>query len=85
MSNLPVSGAGLVKNGRFYERNQYFTRSAYRGVHDPAAPLDTKVDTAAYRGSITKDVSFLRIDHVSTEGELFGVWQALYISNFPRR
>ena len=85
MSTLPVFGAGLVKNGRFYERNQYLLRSAYRGVYDPAAPLDAKDDTTAYRGSVTKDVSFLRIDHVSIEGELPGVWQAVYIGNFPRR
>jgi hypothetical protein len=80
-----VSGAGLVKNGSFYECNQYFCWSACRAVYDPAAPLDTPEDTAAGWGSFTKNVSFLRIDYVSIEDELPGVWQAFYISKLPRR
>jgi hypothetical protein len=71
-------GAVLAKKGRFYERNQYFLWSADRAVHNPAAPLDAQAETAVGRISITKDVPILRIDHVSTEGNLLGVWQALY-------
>jgi len=29
-------------------------------------------------GSVTKDVPLLRIDHVTIEAQLLGVWQALY-------
>ena len=70
--------SGLAKKGRFYERNQYFLRSAYRPLHDPAAPLDSQAETTGRRVSITKDVPILRIDHLSIKGKLLGVWQALY-------
>jgi len=70
--------SGLAKKGRFYERNQYFLRSAYRPLHDPAAPLDAQAETTGRRVSITEDVPVLRIDHVPIKGELLGVWQALY-------
>jgi len=73
----PVWGA-LAKNGRFYERNQDFLRSASRAVHDPAAPLYAQAETADHGVSITKDVPVLRIDHVSIKGQLPRVWQALY-------
>jgi hypothetical protein len=59
----------------FYERNQYFLRSAYRAVHDPAAPLDAQAETTDHRVSITKDVPVLRIDHISTKSPLLGVWR----------
>ncbi len=75
--SYPVD-AELAEKGRFHERNQYFTRSAHRPVYDPAAPLDTEAETAVSRVSITKDVPVLRTDHVSTEGKLLGVRQALY-------
>jgi hypothetical protein len=68
----------LAKKGRFYERNQHLLRSAYRPLHDPAAPLDAQAETTGRRVSITKDVPILRIDNVSIKGKLLGVWQALY-------
>ena len=71
-------GAALAKEGRFYERNQYFLRSAYRPFLDPAAPPDAQAETTGRRIRITKDVPILRIDHVSIKGKLFGVWQAFY-------
>jgi hypothetical protein len=61
-----------------YERNQHFPWSADRAVHDPAAPVDAQVETSGRGIWITKDVSELRIDYVSTESPLLGVWQALY-------
>jgi hypothetical protein len=76
IANSVVSG--LAKKGRFYERNQYFTRSAYRPLHDPAAPQDAQAETTGRQIWITKDVPILRIDHVSIKGQLLGVWQALY-------
>jgi len=63
------------KNGHFHERN-YLLRSAFRVVHNPAAPLDAQAETAASRVSITKDVPVLRIDHISTESSLLGVWRS---------
>ena len=59
--------AALAKKGRFHERYQYFTRSAYRAV---AALLDTEAETPASRVSITTDVPVLRIDHISTKSSL---------------
>jgi hypothetical protein len=70
--------AELAKERSRYERHQHCLRSALRAVYDPAAPLDTEAETAVSRVSITKDVSVLRTDHVSIQGTLLGVWQALY-------
>jgi hypothetical protein len=75
---LPIrSGAGLAKKGRSYEHNQCFLRTACRALHNLAAPLDAQAETTDYRVSITKDVPILRIDYISIEGKLLGVWQAL--------
>ena len=70
--------AELAKKGRLYERNQYFPRSPNRAVHDPAAPQDAQPETTDRRVRNTKDVSLLRIDHISIEGMLLGVRQACY-------
>jgi hypothetical protein len=76
--------AGSIHNSprrsHFYERNQYFLRSAYRARHDPTPPLDAQAETTAQRVSITTDVPILRIDHIEIKGILLGVWQALYSS-----
>jgi hypothetical protein len=72
------AGAAFAKKGRFYERNQYFSRSAHRAVHDPAAPMDAQTQTAISWVSITNDVPVLRIDHIPTKGALLGVWQAAF-------
>ena len=61
----------------FDERNQYFLRSAYRAVHDSAAPPNGR-DKIRGRRVRTKDVPELRTDHLSIKGKLRGVWQALY-------
>jgi len=65
--------AELAKKGRFYERNQYFLRLAFRIIHGPAAPLEAQVETTEHRVSIAKDVSVLRIDHISTQSSMPGV------------
>lgn len=78
MPALRLAGAALAKKGRFYERNQCFSRSAHRSVHDPAAPLEAQAETAVGRVSITNDVPVLRIGHVPTEGALLGMWQAAF-------
>src|ERR1700738_5066927 len=69
----PSCLAGLAKNGRFHECHQYFLRSAYRAVHDPAAPLDAQTETTDCRVRNTKDVSVLRIYHISIKSTLLGV------------
>jgi hypothetical protein len=75
VSGVPVRfGAGPAKKGRFYERNQCFLRIACRALYDLAGPLDAQAETADYRVSITKDVPGLRIDYVSIEGKLLGMW-----------
>jgi hypothetical protein len=61
-----------------YERNQYLLRSPDRAGHDPAAPRDAQAETTDRRVRNTKDVSVLRIDHISIEGMLLGVRQASY-------
>src|SRR5438552_17630595 len=66
--------AELAKKGRSYERNQYCLRAAYRDLHDPAAPMEAPADTTDHRGSITKNVSSLRIDHIA-ESPLLRVWR----------
>jgi hypothetical protein len=68
----------LTTGGRFYECHQYLHRSAYRGVHDCAPPLDAQAKTPSRGVWISKDVPILRIDHVSIKGMLPGVWPALY-------
>ena len=72
-----VVDAQLAKKGRSYEHNQYFLRFAYRALHDLAAPLDEQAETTHHRVSVTKDVPILRIDHISTQSSLLGVWQAI--------
>ena len=56
------------------ERNQYFLGCAYSVPHDASVPMDAHFDTTDHRGSITKDVSRLRIDHIA-ESPLCGVWR----------
>ena len=68
--------AELAEKGRFHERNQYFTRSADRALHDRAASQDAEAETTTSRGSITKDLPILRIDHISTKSPLLGVWRS---------
>jgi hypothetical protein len=81
VSNLRILfRAGLAKKGRFCERKHYSLRFAHRALHDPAVLLDAQDETTDHRGSITKDVPVLRIGHVSIEGKLFGVREALYSS-----
>jgi hypothetical protein len=67
--------AELARKGRFYERNQYLLRSADRAVLDPAAPVEAQDEATEHRLSIAKDVPVLRIDHVSPESALPGVWR----------
>jgi hypothetical protein len=69
-------GAALDKKGYFHERNQYLPRSAHRGVHDPAAPLEAQAETAIGWVSITEDVPVLRIDNLATKSSLLGVWRS---------
>jgi hypothetical protein len=75
-----LAGAALAKKGRSYERNKYFSRSAYRSVHHSAAPLEAHAETAVGQGSSTNDLPVLRVDHVPIKGALLGVWQPA----FPR-
>ena len=60
------------------ECHQYFLRTVRPAVHDPTDPLAAQAESPGRRVSITKDVPILRIDHISIEGKLLGVWRALY-------
>jgi hypothetical protein len=68
-------GAELAKKGHGHERNQYFLRSAYRAFHDPAAPPDAQGETTNRGVRNTKNVPFLRIDHISTKSSLLRMWR----------
>ena len=68
----------LAKKERIHVRNRYYFRSVYRALHDPVAPVDPQAETTAQRGSITKDVSIVRIDHIPAQSSLPGVWQDFY-------
>ena len=68
--------AELAKKGLLYARNEYFTRSAYCAVHDPAAPQDEQGETADRRVRNTKDVPVVRIDYISIENMLLGMREA---------
>jgi hypothetical protein len=63
------------RRGVFDERNWHFLRSAYRPVHDPAAPQEAQAETTDRWVRNTKDVPVVRIDHFSVEGMLLGVRQ----------
>jgi hypothetical protein len=67
--------AELARKGRFDERNQYFLRLAFRVIDGPAAPLDAQGETAEHRVPIAKDVPVLRIDHISAQSSMPGVWR----------
>jgi len=67
--------AELAEKSRLYERNQHFLGAACHAVHDPAALQDAQVETAGCRIRNSKNVPVLRVDHISIEGMLLGVWQ----------
>ena len=71
--------AELAQKGRIYDRNQYLFRSADRDLNDSAAHLDAQAETTDHRVSITKDVPLLRIDHISTQSSLPGVWRGQHL------
>jgi hypothetical protein len=62
----------------FYERNQYVCGFAYSAVRYPAAAQESRPETTDRRARNTKDVSVLRIDHISVEGTLHGVRRVPY-------
>jgi len=75
--------AELAKKGRSYVRNQSFPRSADCIVPDRAAPLESQEATAGCGFwttgfATTNNVPALRIDHISAESQLPGMWQAPY-------
>jgi hypothetical protein len=73
-----LADAELAKKGRFCERNDNLPGCASRASHISVCSLDAKGEITDPRGSITKDVPVLRIDHISIKAKLPGVWQALY-------
>src|SRR5258708_29821585 len=77
MASYPV-WCRTRQQGSLYECHQYFLRSAYRAVHDPAAPLAPQ-EKANGRVPITTDVPVLRINHISTKSSLFGVWRTKHL------
>jgi len=70
--------AVLATEGRFYERIEYLGQCADRTVHDPAARLETRAETANRWASIPANLSVLRADHISSESALPGVWRGQY-------
>ena len=71
-----LGNAELARKGRGYERSQYLRWSADGAVHDSAASLDVRAETTGSPVGIAKDVPVVRIDYISIEGKLHGVWQA---------
>jgi hypothetical protein len=67
-----------------HERNQHFLRSAHRALNNSAALLDREAETAASRVSVTKDLSSLRIDHVSTKSSVLGVRRSQLLEKVGR-
>jgi hypothetical protein len=77
--NIPADNAGVAKKGRLYERNQYVCGFAYSAVRYPAAAQESRPETTDRRRvRNAKDVSVLRIDHISIEGTLYGVRRVPY-------
>jgi hypothetical protein len=68
----------LLRRVASYERNRSFPRFADCVVHDRADPLEAQNETSGRGGRITKDVPALRIDHISPQSQLPGMWQDLY-------
>jgi hypothetical protein len=68
----------LLRRVASYERNRSFPWFADCVVHDCAAPLETQNETSTRGGRTTKDVPALRIDHISPQSQLPGMWQDLY-------
>jgi hypothetical protein len=76
---IPADNAGVTKKGRHYERNQYVCGFPYSAVRYPAAAQESRPETADRRRvRNAKDVSVLRIDHISIEGTLHGVRRVPY-------
>jgi hypothetical protein len=71
--------AELARKGRRDERNQYFVRSAFRAFRDPAAPLEAQAEITEHRVSIAKNVPVLRIDHISAQSSMPGVWRGQHL------
>jgi hypothetical protein len=63
-----------LQKGGFYELNHDFLWSAYRAVHH-RAPLVAAQETKDRRIRKSKNVSILRVNHISTESALLGVWR----------
>src|SRR5258708_38627432 len=78
MASYPV-WCRTRQQGSLYECHQYFLRSAYRAVHDPAAPLAPQ-EKAKGRVPITTDVPVLRINHISSKSSLFGLWRSKHLA-----
>ena len=74
-AELPLEPWAEQKEEQAYERNYCFLRAPDCAVHDPAALQDAQAETTDRPIRITKDVPVLRIDHISIQGTLLGVWQ----------
>jgi hypothetical protein len=76
-----LNPGGAAEEEHAYERNYYFLRSPDCAVHDSAPLPDVQAETADRRPiRITKNVPILRLDHISTESALLGVWQVSLIA-----
>ena len=73
--NFLLRRGGTRQEGSLYERNQYFRRSAHRAISGPAEVLDTQAEATEHWAPTTKNVPILRIDHISIESSLLGVWR----------
>ena len=68
-----------------YERTWYFNRPDDYAVLNPAFLQDTQTKGTYRRVRITEDVPSLRINHVSAENMLLGVWQVAARSSVTSR
>jgi hypothetical protein len=75
LERLAGLNAELAKKGLFYDCNRYFGLCVDRVVHNSAALVGAQAETTDDRVSNTKNVSILRIDHISTQSALPGVWR----------
>jgi hypothetical protein len=60
---------------RVYERNECFCRSVDRDIRDTSALQDSQTKGTYRHVRIAEDVPGLRINHISTENMLLGVWK----------
>jgi hypothetical protein len=81
---VPGDNAELGKKARLCEPNQHCSRHASCPAACPPSLQDAQAQTTDRAVWNTNHVPVLRIDHISIEGILYGVWQVLHASCIQR-